>query len=203
MRRIKVLGITGGVGAGKSTVLAWLKKKYGAEVLQLDEAAHILMEPGGSCFAPVVRAFGGEIARDGRIDRRLLYQKAFVDADRVAELNSIVHPRVKAYVREWIARKQEEGEAPFLVLEAALLLEEHYNEICDEIWYIRVDDETRIARLTASRGYTREKTLQILREQKSDAEFLQACDYVIDNSGNDLENTYGQIDRGIREHEFM
>ena len=79
MRRIKVLGITGGVGAGKSTVLAYLEEKYHAEVLQLDEAAHRLMEPGEWCYDKIVAAFGRNIlAPDGTIDRRKLYQKSFV-----------------------------------------------------------------------------------------------------------------------------
>lgn len=198
------MGITGGVGAGKSTVLAYLSGQYGAQVLQLDEAAHRLMEPEGSCYAPVVETFGAEIVgADGRIDRAELFRKAFAAHGSLEGLNAIVHPRVKSYVREWVRMQREKGRAPFLVLEAALLLEEHYEEICDEIWYIHTDAEVRAERLMASRGYTREKIGQILRAQKSEEEFRRLCDFVVDNSGGDLKYTYEQIDRGIREHEFV
>ena len=204
MRRIKVLGITGGVGAGKSTVLAYLKEKYHAEVLPLDEAAHRLMEPGERCYDKIVAAFGRNIlAPDGTIDRRKLYQKAFVSEEQVKRLNGIVHPQVKEYVKGWIAKKQAEGSAPFLVLEAALLLDDHYETICDEIWYIFVNDAVRAQRLASSRGYTAEKTAQILKNQKSEEQFRAACQFTVDNSSDFLENTYEQIDKGLKEHEFV
>lgn len=201
MRHIKVLGITGGVGAGKSTVLSYLQEKYHAPVLQLDLAARELMETGGACYEPVVKAFGKEILlEDGSIDRSALYEKTFGKSDRLALLNSIVHPRVKAAVLEWIAARRREGTALFLVLEAALLLEDGYEKICDEIWYIHVDDETRIRRLRTSRGYSRGKTMQILQNQKTEEEFRRGCQFVVDNSGDILENTFEQIDKGLREH---
>lgn len=204
MRRIKVLGITGGVGAGKSTVLAYLEEKYHAEVLQLDEAAHRLMEPGEWCYDEIVAAFGRNIlAPDETIDRRKLYQKAFVSEEQVKRLNGIVHPQVKEYVKGWIAKKRAEGSAPFLVLEAALLLDDHYETICDEIWYIFVNDAVRAQRLASSRGYTAEKTAQILKNQKSEEQFRAACQFTVDNSSDFLENTYEQIDKGLKEHEFV
>lgn len=204
MKHIKVLGITGGVGAGKSTVLTYLQEKYHAGVLQLDAAAHVLMEPGRECYDQIVAAFGRDIlAENGAIDRGRLYQKAFVSEKQVKRLNGIVHPQVKEYVKRWIEEKRAEGEAPFLVLEAALLLEDHYDLICDEIWFIFVKDEVRAQRLAASRGYTAEKTAQILKNQRSEEQFRAACQFVVDNSSDFLENTYEQIDKGLKEHEFV
>lgn len=204
MKHIKVLGITGGVGAGKSTVLTYLQEKYHAEVLQLDAAAHVLMEPQRECYDQIVAVFGRDIlAKDGAIDRGRLYQKAFVSEQQVKRLNEIVHPQVKEYVKRWIGEKRTEGEAPFLVLEAALLLEDHYDQICDEIWYIFVRDEVRTQRLAASRGYTEEKTARILKNQKSEEQFRAACQFVVDNSSDFMENTYEQIDKGLKEHEFV
>lgn len=204
MKRIKVLGITGGVGVGKSTVLAYLHGTYKAAVLQLDEAAHRLMEPGGACYEPVLAEFGADILdRGGCIDRAALSARAFCDPERVQALNRIVHPRVKEYVRSWIAQEREIAAAPFLVLEAALLLEDHYGEICDEIWFVSVREEVRRERLFGSRGYSAQKTAQILKNQKTDAEFRAACQFVVDNSSDILENTYEQIDRGLREHGFV
>ena len=203
MRHIKVLGITGAVGAGKSTVLAYLKEAYGAKILQLDQAAHFLMEPGQACFAPILARFGTDLLKDGRIDRARLYEKAFGADGNLSELNAIVHPQVKAYVRAWIREMQCRGDAPFLVLEAALLLEDHYEEICDEIWLVRVEETARAQRLLSSRGYPPEKVRRILQNQRSEEEFRAGCQFVIDNSSDILENTYEQIDRGLKEHEFV
>lgn len=204
MKHIKVLGITGGVGAGKSTILQYLQERYHAEVLQLDAVAHLLMEPQRECHAQIIAAFGRDIlAQNGGIDRQKLYQKAFTNETQVKRLNGIVHPQVKKYVKNWIMEKRMQKRASFLVLEAALLLEDHYELICDEIWYIFVRDDVRAQRLAASRGYTAEKTAQILKNQKSEEQFRAACQFVVDNSGDLLEKTYEQIDKGLKEHEFV
>ena len=204
MKHIKILGITGGVGAGKSTILAYLSKKYQARVIELDKAAHLCMQPGTDCFDRIVNTFGREIlTEDGSICRPALSKIVFADRSKVEELNRIVHPAVKNYIREEIQKETEKGSAPFIVLEAALLLEDHYDEICDEIWYIYVEDEVRIARLSSSRGYTPEKTRAVLKNQKSDKEFRRFCQLVIDNSSDNVENTYKQIDRGLGTHGFL
>ena len=204
MKHIKVLGITGGVGAGKSTILDYLEKKYSVRVIQLDQAAHLLMEPGQPCYEKIVERFGRKIlAPDETIDRKLLYQETFSDRQKVEELNRIVHPLVKEYVREQIKIETEADQIPFLVIEAALLLEDHYEEICDTIWYVYVDPKVRIRRLEQFRGYTPEKTAQILKNQKSDEEFRLYCQFVIDNSSDFIENTYEQIDKGLKEYGFL
>ena len=204
MMHIKILGITGGVGAGKSTILAYLLEKYQARVIELDKAAHLCMQPGTDCFDRIVKKFGREIlAADGSICRPTLSKIVFTDRNKVEELNRIVHPAVKNYIREEIQKETEKGSVPFIVLEAALLLEDHYDEICDEIWYIYVEDEVRIARLSSSRGYTPEKTRAVLKNQKSDKEFRRFCQLVIDNSSDNVENTYKQIDRGLSTHGFL
>lgn len=204
MKRIKVLGITGGVGAGKSTVLDYLEHRYRARVIQLDQAAHMLMEPGQECFRKVVDAFGTDILLpDGSLDRSRMAKLIFPDRARVELLNRIVHPMVKTYIKEEIEKERRKGTAPFLVLEAALLLEDHYDEICDEIWYIHTEDSVRRKRLAESRGYTPEKTDSIMKNQRSETEFRQLCQFTVDNSSDILENTYEQIDKGLKEHGFM
>lgn len=200
---MRILGITGGVGAGKSTILQYLHDQYQVRVIELDKAAHLLMEPGQSCHAPLTEAFGTKILdADGKINRQKLYAETFAKQKGIDTLNQIVHPRVKEYVRKEILKEEKNGR-PFLVLEAALLLEDHYDEICDEIWYIFVEEPVRRARLAASRGYTAEKTEQIEKNQKTDREFRIACQFVVDNSSDILENTYEQIDKGLKEHGFV
>ena len=204
MKHIKILGITGGVGAGKSTILSYLADTYHARVIELDKAAHKLMQPGTSCCKKITAKFGESIlSEDGSINRSALAEIVFADREKVEALNQIVHPEVKNYIKEEIRKEREKGQVPFLVLEAALLLEDHYDEICDEIWYVYVKDEVRIRRLAASRGYTEEKTRSILKNQKSDGEFRKFCQLVIDNSSDNVENTYKQIDRGLSTHGFL
>ncbi len=204
MKHIKVLGITGGVGAGKSTILSYLTKTYGARVMELDKAAHMCMQPGTSCWKEIVNCFGKNILfEDGTIDRKILSGIVFTEREKMEELNHIVHPAVKEYIRSEIASERDRERVPFVVLEAALLLEDHYEEICDEIWYIYVEKEVRTRRLQISRGYTPQKTEAILKNQKSDEEFRRFCQLVIDNSSDNVENTYKQIDRGLKTHGFL
>lgn len=201
---MKILGITGQVGAGKSEVLSWLEKCYKARVIQADRVGHLLMEPGMPCYDKIVSAFGGDILDErGQIDRGRLAGQVFVDRGKLACLNGIIHPAVKAWILEEIRRERAAGEASFVAVEAALLLEEHYDKICDEIWYIYVNDAARRERLFKSRGYTDEKIDSILSNQQPDRVFRERCQFVVDNSKDFVENTLEQIDRGLREHGFL
>lgn len=201
---MKVLGITGQVGAGKSTILAYLEEKYRAKVIQADQVGHLVMEPDTSCYKQICSLFGEQIlAADQKIDRKKLGAIVFADQEKLAMLNAIVHPAVKEYIRTAVYLEKQKACVPFVVVEAALLLEEHYDEICDEIWYIYVDEKTREKRLASSRGYSEEKTKSILRSQLSDKRFRMSCQFVVDNSSTIVENTYEQIDRGLVEHGFL
>ncbi len=203
-KKKKVLGITGGVGAGKSAVLAYLKEKYKACVIQADEVGRMLQTPGHACYDQIVEAFGTEIvdARGG-LRREVLSAKVFADPAALERLNGIVHPAVKEYIAQQISEKQRDGQAPFLAVEAALLLEAGYDDICDEVWYIYADEEMRISRLMRARGYTREKARSIMENQLSEEEYRGRCKFVIDNDSDFIENTYEQIDKGLMEHGFL
>ena len=115
----------------------------------------------------------------------------------------MVHPAVKSYIIEEIRKERDAGQVPFVVIEAALLLEDHYDEICDEIWYVHTDREVRKRRLMESRGYTDEKSEKIMKNQLPDERFFEQCQFVVDNSSDFIENTYEQIDRGLVEHGFL
>lgn len=201
---MKVLGITGGVGAGKSTVLNYLETEYGARVIQADQAGHLVQEPGGACYGEIIRIFGTEILmKDGRIDRGRLGALVYADRGRLKMLNGIVHPAVRTFIIEEIRKTEQENLVPFVVVEAALLLEAGYDEICDEVWYVYAGEEVRCGRLMESRGYSAEKAYSIMRNQLKEKEFRKLCDFVIDNSGNFMENTREQIDKGLVEHGFL
>jgi dephospho-CoA kinase len=199
---MKVIGVTGGVGAGKSTVLSYLHEKYDAVVIEADKVGHLVMEPGGSCYKPVLSLFGKEIRRpDGSLDRSKIAARVFQDEALLQKLNGLIHPAV----RKWIlARLETEKNAGcrLCVVEAALFLEERYGEFCHDVWYIHADREVRIQRLMQSRGYTRERAESIMRSQASEEMFEAGTDYKIINNG-DLQETYSQIDERIRDYETL
>ena len=194
---MKVIGITGGVGAGKSEILKYLKEKYGAIVIEADKVGHLLMEPGGACYYSIVEKFGSSILNgDQTINRGKLGKIVFADEGLLAELNKIIHPRVKSHIVSEIAKERAYHRTKYFVVEAALLIEDHYDVICDEMWYIHTDASVRAERLKETRGYDDEKIASICANQKSPEEFRSACQVVIDNSG-DLAGTQKQIDEQL------
>lgn len=196
---MKIIGITGGVGAGKSLVLDYLEKEHHAYVLYADKIANDLKMPGEACYDPLIQLLGQEICQeDGCIEKGKMAEKIFKDKEVLAKVNAIVHPAVKEFVCKQIEEKKKQGDVSWFVIEAALLIEDHYDEICDEMWYIYADIDTRKQRLTASRGYTQERIHGIVSGQLSDEAFRKACQFVIDNRGN-AEETYRQIDKKLRE----
>lgn len=195
---MRVIGVTGGVGAGKSTVLEYLKEKYHAKVILADVVGHEVMEPGTDAYKQILQAFGsGILSADGRIDRKILGSIVFSDKEKLQELNAVVHPEVKREILKRIAQSEEDGRK-YAVVEAALFLEENYDAFCDETWYIYTNEEQRRERLKASRGYTDERIDQILGNQKTHEEFLSRCQFVIDNNGS-AEDTCRQIDKRMRQ----
>ena len=195
--KMKILGITGGVGAGKSTVLDFLKEKYHAYVIQADLVGHLVMEPDGSCYDRVVALFGKQVIKnDKTIDRKMVSDVVFGSEIMRQSLDAIIHPAVRQYILNQIEQQREAG-CSLVVVEAALLLEEHYEEFCNNVWYIHTDAEIRIQRLMDSRGYTREKAESIIARQGSEEFFRKHSDYVIINNG-DLKTTWKQIEEGIK-----
>lgn len=190
--KMKVLGITGGVGSGKSEVLRYLQEEYHAVVTQLDEVAKELQRSGQECFCQIVEAFGTEVVgEEGELNRERLGAIVFADTERLQTLNEIVHPEVKRWVEEDISRREQEG-IPLYVIEAALLPTAGYDTICEEMWYIYTEESVRRKRLKASRGYTEEKITQMIQSQPQEDLFRAECKAVIDNSGS-FEDTKKQI----------
>ena len=189
---MKKIGITGGVGSGKSLVLAFLEETYHAVVCQADLIAHEVQRPGEDCYQEVVRTFGEEILHaDGTINRGILGGIVFADPGKLRTLNEIVHPAVERRISELVSTEEARGTEVF-ILEAALLNKPFYRELLDEIWYIHVRDEVRRERLKASRGYTDEKITSMFDSQAREEEFRRISDRVIENSG-DPGDTYAQL----------
>lgn len=213
-----MLGVTGGVGAGKSTVLGFLEDRYGADVIELDRVAREMQQPGGECYGPMVRLLGEECLReDGQLDRAAAAEKIYRSPQLREKINEIVHPAVKRRVLRHLRRKEEDAvsaagrtgteESPvpraLTVIESALLIDDHYEEICDEIWYIHAAEQKRRERLKASRGYSDERIDRMLGAQRSEESFRENAQTVIDNTDDFVQNTFGQIDRALSERGFF
>lgn len=197
---MRVIGITGGVGAGKSALLAYVKAHYRCRVILADEVAHLVEEPGQECYSELVKLLGNEILNpDGTIDKRRMAEKIFADSAVLEQVNSIVHPAVKEFILREVTRSRQEEKEDFLFVEAALLIEGGYGEILDELWYVHAQEDIRKSRLKAGRAYSDEKIDCILGEQLSEMEFRQHCKVVIDNSGS-LTDACGQIDKKLEEY---
>ena len=194
---MKIIGITGGVGAGKSTVLDYLREQFHAYVIQADQVGHQVMEPGEICYSQVIALFGEHILKkDKTIDRKAVSDVVFGNEEKLKKLNGIIHPAVRQSVLEEI-QLQKEKKTAIVVVEAALLLEEHYEKFCDKVWYVHTDREIRISRLMENRGYSREKSESIISSQAPDEYFAKHADYIIRNNG-DIKDTWLQVEEGIR-----
>lgn len=180
---MKVIGLTGGVGSGKSLVAQMLAEECHAGLLITDELGHVVMEKGTEAFREIVKYFGdGILGADGRIDRAVLAERVFGDEPARQKLNAVIHPAVLRYVEEYIAcRGQKAGT---IVLESALLFESGCDRFCDCIWYVHVAEGLRRQRLRENRGYSEEKTAAIMERQLSEAEFLRRSDVVLENNGS-------------------
>ena len=202
---MKVIGITGGIGSGKSEVLKHMQKEYGAVICETDKTAHQLQEKGTECYKKIVKFFGPDILdEEEKINRKCLGNIVFSNPQKMEKLNQIVHPSVKQYVKEQIELEKQKG-TQYFIIESALLLEDHYELICDEIWYIYVEEKIRRKRLKKSRDITDEKITAIISAQSDEQTLRNYSDVVIDNSGS-FEETISQIEIAINRrqiHEIM
>ena len=179
-----ILGITGGIGSGKSTVTDVLKNRYGFRILKTDDMAKELELPGHIVYERLKEAFGEGILtqKDGPIDKEAFAALIYSDDDALEKANGIIHPAVWAEV----GRLTEDCKGnmltgPHAAVETALP-NDYFENLCDEIWYIHVDREVRIKRLMEDRGYTYEKCVGIISNQMSEEAFRSMADEVIDNS---------------------
>ena len=194
---MKLIGITGGVGAGKTMVLGLLKELCRCRVLLADEVGNEVKLPGQPCYERLVQLLGRQVlAEDGTIDKKKMAGLIFSDPALLDRVNGIIHPEVKRYILTQVDEERRKGEADYFFLEAALLIECGYGELLDELWYIHADAAVRMERLKKSRGYSEEKIRQIFESQLSEEEFRRHCSVVIENNG-DLEKTRLQLQAAL------
>lgn len=189
-----IIGITGGIGTGKTTILNILSEKYGFCVFEADKIGHELMRKGMCVYRQIVKEYGEDILdKTGEIDRKKMSDMVFSDKKKLKKLNEIVHPEVINEIKKRIEIKQNEGEENF-VIEAALLIESGCNKLCDRVWYIYAEVPVRIERLNKGREMSRKKVLSIIENQLKNEEFADKSDAVINNSFS-IENTCSQIEK--------
>jgi dephospho-CoA kinase len=185
-----VIGLTGNIATGKSTVLRMLKR-LGARAIDADALVHELMEKGTPVWQAVVQEFGQSIlGSDGSINRKKLGSVVFADEAALRRLETIVHPAVIARTQELIKSSQE----PVVVIEAIKLIEAGVDKTCDALWVVTCSKEQQLARLVKQRGLTEEEARQRIEAQPPQEAKLALADVVIDNSGSPDE-TWRQVER--------
>lgn len=196
---MKIIGVTGGVGSGKTELLHYIEKNYRCRILLADEASHEVMQKGGRIYEPLVALLGSSVLdSSGEINRKEMAARIFSQEELLGRVNALIHPAVREYILEAVAEEREKAAAgaedavDYFFLEAALLIECGYRSVVDEMWYIYCDLAVRRERLKKSRGYSDGKIDSILSSQLTETEFRNGSDVVIDNSGN-LEDAYRQI----------
>lgn len=194
---MRFIGITGGIGAGKTEILQYIQKHYKCEIYLADEVAHMVKQSGTRCFQQLVELLGEEIVgTDGEIDKKVMADRIFGDNVLLEKVNAIVHPAVQDFLLEKLEAARKKSEVELFFVEAALLIEAGYGKLVDELWYIYATEEVRSRRLKEARGYSDSKIAHIMKHQLQDDAFREHCDFVIDNSGS-LESSYRQIDKKL------
>lgn len=205
--RAHIIGVTGGIGSGKSAALDYLQNKYGCFIIRADDIGNEVKLCGNVCFEPIVRLLGdGIIGEDGEIDKSKMAALIFGDDVLLEKVNDIIHPAVRNRIEELIARHSDNYE--IICIEAALLVEAGYNLILDEIWEVTSPKEIRIQRLMASRGYSVNKCESIISKQHSDDYVRSHVDafnlkndkklkYVRLLNDGEIDKMYSQIDEAM------
>ena len=190
----KIIGITGGIGAGKSTVLKYIADNYNCLVIYSDDVANDIKKKGYPAYDQLVELLGTEIlGPDGEIDRAKMAGAIFNDKNILKNVNNILHPAVNEYIINIIENEKKLCRYDFVFVEAALLIENGYDKIADELWYVYASEDVRRKRLKETRGYSDEKIDDIFSKQLEDSQFRSYCRFVIDNSTS-LEDAAKQVD---------
>ena len=188
-----ILGITGGVGSGKSAVLKILKKEYQADIIELDAIGKEVVLPGTIGYVKVKEAFSEALKKDGSLDREKLAEIIFLDPEKKAAMNALIHP----LVYDEMIRRIQSSKSSLIVVESAILLTCGYPKFWDKLWFIYCARKIREKRLKETRNYSLEKIKSIMAQQPSVEFFKNHADYLIDNSGS-LSGTREQIDKILK-----
>lgn len=194
---MKVIGLTGGIGSGKTTVTDYLISR-GFHVLDADKIAREIVLPGSEMLIQLTAVFGREILmEDGSLNRKKLAAIVFSDADKKKTMDALMHTRILELIHERILRFREEGKNKVIFIDAPLLFETGLDKSVSEIWVIDVDDETRINRIMERDGLNREDIEKRISSQMTREEKNRRADVILDNTGHQ-EALYGQIEELLK-----
>ncbi|MDI3310023.1 MAG: dephospho-CoA kinase [Thermoanaerobacterium sp.] len=178
---MKVIGLTGGIASGKSTVSSILKS-LGAVIIDADVVSREIMIRGTETYNILVSVFGKEILRkDGEIDRRKLGNLVFADKEKLNKLNEITHPEIIKKIKDIIEEERKKGKEKAIVLDAALLIEMKLFNMVDEVWLVVVDKKTQIRRLMKRDNLSYKDALNRIRSQMSIEDKMKYADFIINN----------------------
>lgn len=180
---MRVIGIIGGVGSGKSFVADLLEKEFHAYLINMDKIAHKLMQKDEISYRHILSYFGEDILdKDKEIDRVKLGSIVYQDTEKLLKLNSFTHPFVLDYTRKLLEEKNKEKQE-LICIETALPGEANIRQFCDEIWYVYTPVEIRKDRLRRDRQYDEVKIERIFKNQLSDEEYNKFSTHILNNDG--------------------
>lgn len=192
---MKAIGITGGIGSGKTRILKFLKEEYNCQIIYADLIAKECKKRGNVCYNEIVALLGENVLDNMReINNEKMAEQIFSSPSILQSVNAIIHPQVKNIIVEQIENEKKREFYDVVFVEAALLIEDGYQSILDEIWYVYAKKEIRLARLFQERGMEKEKAEKIMNAQCNEAEFKKWSHFMIDNSGN-FKDTKEQIEK--------
>jgi len=180
MTQNKIIGVTGITGSGTSTVSAILAE-HGGFVINADKLAHNAMQDGEPTYNKIIDAFGAEVATNGQIDRRVLGEIVFNNPNKLALLESIIHPYVISKTKELLERATDH---PFAVIDAPLLIESGMYKMCNLVWLVTATDDTRLARIMARDGIDLLAATRRLKNRNGDNALRPYANVVIENNAD-------------------
>ncbi|MGN0680409.1 MAG: dephospho-CoA kinase [Candidatus Fimisoma sp.] len=190
---MKIIGLTGGIGTGKSTVSDYLKKN-GCMIIDADEISRKMTAKGAPALAVIKKTFGDRyVSADGELDRKALGDLVFGDSEKLGILQSIITEKVIDETKCRLKTLSDTKYDGIIVLDAPLLYECNMDDIADENWLVKSDNEVRIERVAARDNLTRDQIMARIDNQMSQREKEKRSDFIIDNSGT-LDELYEQID---------
>ena len=192
----KIVGLTGGIGSGKSTIAAYFKKRGVPVYIADDEAKKIMNDP--EVVKKVQSVFDENIIENKQLNRKKIAELVFSSPEQLKKLNSIVHPEVKKHFLDWVKKHEKH---PFVIKEAAILFESGTYKDCDKIILVTAPEDLKIARVMKRDSVSREQVLERMKNQWSDEKKIPLSDYVIQNT--DLELAKEKSEEILKELNIM
>lgn len=188
-----VIGLTGNIGSGKTTVSRWLAEEMGFVCLNTDYIGKLVAEPGGEAYDELKECFGADyFLADGSLNRPKLAALVFNDKEELKKLNKITHPAIKRHIKREIERIAEQNPGQTVVIEAALLIEADYLDLLDELWLVWADDDVRLKRVMSRDSVTEEQAKSRMRNQMPQADKVKYAKRIVHNNG-DEENLKSEL----------